>query len=236
MGFYSSFAEHYEKIFSTREQTLAFLDAQLPTVGAVLDVGCGSGGGVAALGRRERAVVGADPDPGMVEAARAAHPGSEFRVLGMENLGTLAGRGFVGAYCVGNVLPHLPFRDLGGLLETMHGLLDPGAVWIVQTVNFDPLLNRGRHQFPVLDFPEDGLRFHRNYLEITETSLIFATRLERFGETLFEGETVLYPRRSDAYLQLHADAGFRLRSHCGDFAGAPYETSRAGANIMVFER
>jgi hypothetical protein len=154
----------------------------------------------------------------------------------MEALDALAGREFAGAYCVGNVLPHLPFRELGALLETMRDLLAAGGVWIVQTVNFDPLLAGGRHDFPVLEFPESGLRFHRSYLDITETSLTFATRLEQAGRDLFEGEATLYPRRARTYLQLHQEAGFRLRGHFADFSGTPYEASRVGGNVMVFER
>lgn len=236
MGFYSEFAEHYEKIFPCRPATVDFLDRTLPAGGTILDVGCGTGGVLAALVERGRRGLGVDPDPEMVAAARRAHPGCEFRTLGMENLGVLGDRVFEGIFCVGNVLPHLPARELGGLLETVHDLLAPGGVWVVQTVNFDPLLAKSRHDFPVIEIPGDGLRFHRSYLDIDEVALTFSTRLEQHGRTLFEGETTLYPRRAAAYGKLHAEAGLRPAGHEGDFAGTPFDPERSGANVMVWRR
>lgn len=235
MGFYSEFAEHYEKIFPCRPATVDFLDRVLPAGGRILDVGCGTGGVIGALAERGRTVLGVDPDPEMVTAAREAHSGCEFRTLGMENLGVLDDRRFDGIFCIGNVLPHLPVRELGGFLETVHDLLAPGGVWVVQTVNFDPLLEKSRHDFPPIEIPEDGLRFLRTYLDIDEVALTFATRLEQRGRVLFEGETQLFPRRSETYLRMHDDAGFRLERHWGDFAGTPYQAACA-ANVLVYRR
>lgn len=236
MGFYSEFAEHYEKIFPCRPATVDFLHRVLPPGGRILDVGCGTGGVLAALIARGRSGLGIDPDPEMVVAAREAHSGLEFRTLGMENLGVLEDRRFDGIYCVGNVLPHLPIRELGGLLETVHDLLVAGGAWVVQTVNFDPLLEKSRHDFPPIEIPADGLSFWRTYLDIDETALTFATRLEQRGRVLFEGEVELYPRRAEAYERMHADAGFRMEQRWGDFSGTPYAVASSTGTVMVFRR
>ena len=45
----------------------------------ILDLGCGTGQHVAALAARGALPLGIDRDPGMIEAARAAHPGLAFR-------------------------------------------------------------------------------------------------------------------------------------------------------------
>lgn len=236
MGFYSEFAEHYEKIFPCRPATVDFLDRVLPTGGRILDVGCGTGGVVAGLTARGRSGLGVDPDPEMVTAAREAHPGCEFRTLGMENLGVLDDRGFDGIYCVGNVLPHLPVRELGGFLETVYDLLAPGGVWVVQTVNFDPLLEKNRHDFPPIEIPDEGLRFLRTYLDIDEVALTFATRLEQRGRVLFEGEVELYPRRAETYVRMHDDAGFSLVEQWGDFGRSDFDSPSSGGAVLVFRR
>lgn len=46
----------------------------------VLDLGCGTGHHVAQLAARGARVIGVDADPTMIDAARAAHPGLDFRV------------------------------------------------------------------------------------------------------------------------------------------------------------
>ena len=148
MAFYSDFAGHYEKIFPFRQGVAAFLDQWLPAGGRILDVGCGTGHYCAALDQAGRRSLGIDLDPGMIREAERLHPDGEFRILGMEEIGLLPAGGFAGIFCIGNVLPHLPANQLAGFLVDVQSLLEPGGVWIFQTVNFDPILGEEDFIFP----------------------------------------------------------------------------------------
>jgi hypothetical protein len=109
-------------------------------------------------------------------------------------------------------------------------------VWLFQTVNFDPLLGHSEHPFPVRSFPEEGLDFHRRYLDITEDHLVFSTNLTAAGREIFAGEVDLCPRRGSRLWEAHAAAGFSCQGTFGDFAGSPFEASTSPATIGVYAR
>jgi SAM-dependent methyltransferase len=228
MSFYSEFAANYERVFPLREGTLAFLKARLPAGRGVLDLGCGTGHYAAALG-----AVGVDLDPAMIAAARARYPDTEFRVLDMREIAELDGP-FSGAYCIGNVLPHLAPDDLAAFLRALRDLLAPDAPFLVQTVNFDRLLPlRTPYRFPDLD-AGSGLVFRRAYLPAAAGAVRFLTELCDREMVLFAGEDVLWPLASRELISRCEAAGFALREHCADFVGAPFDAATAGASILVF--
>jgi SAM-dependent methyltransferase len=78
------------------------IDAMLPRGARILDAGCGTGrvgGFLAAAGHR---VTGVDLDPELIEAARADHPGTDWRVGDLTDL-DLPDRYDV-IVCAGNVM------------------------------------------------------------------------------------------------------------------------------------
>ncbi|MBE0564853.1 MAG: methyltransferase domain-containing protein [Krumholzibacteria bacterium] len=236
MAFYSDFAGSYEEIFPFRKEAAAFLERWLPAGGRILDVGCGTGRYCRHLDGVGRSCVGIDLDPGMIEEAHRLHPAGDFRIMGMEEVALLGPGTFDGVFCIGNVLPHLPAAGLAGFLGGVRGILRPGGIWLFQTVDFDPLLQRSEHVFPPIR-PGDGeLVFRRFYRDITAERLRFVTVLEREGDEIFSGETMLYPRTSGDLAAGHRAAGFRQRAHVADWSGRPYAAGAAGGSIFVWER
>jgi hypothetical protein len=154
----------------------------------------------------------------------------------MEEVGLLEDGGFAGAFCIGNVLPHLPAERLAGFLGDVHRLLAPGGRWLVQTVNFDPLLTRESYTFPVIRDEARQLAFHRVYREIRPGRLVFATRLEVAGSEVFAAEAVLHPRTSADLRAVHAAVGFRLRDHAADWAGRRFLPQAESGSVFVWER
>jgi len=256
MAFYTSLAAYYERIFPFREPTYAFLRRYLPDAGAVLDVGCGSGhycGRLQADGLRG---VGIDSDAEMIAAARQNYPAAVFRKLAMEEIGGLppipegktaplaAGAAeamtdgiqpLAGAYCIGNVAAHLPPAGWPRFLADLGRRLRPGAPWIVQTVNFDAILQHDSFCFPELSFDEGKVVFTREYREINAEGLRFATRLSAVGEVLSAGEVTLYPLPAARCLQYHETAGFTCRGHFADFSEKPFDPPVFSGSIFVFE-
>jgi SAM-dependent methyltransferase len=232
MSFYSEFAAHYERVFPLRAGTLAFLQARLPAGGAVLDLGCGTGhycGALAAAGLRP---VGIDLDPAMIAAARSRYPDIAFRVLDMREVGVLGGP-FDGAYCIGNVMPHLAPEDLGGFLRDVGALLAPDAPFVVQTVNFDRM--GAPYRFPDLD-AGDGLVFRREYAGAEHGAVWFRTELRDGSRRLFAGEDLLWPLPAARLITLCKAAGFVIESHLADFAGAEFVAASSGASVLVLRR
>lgn len=238
MAFYTDFAGHYEKVFPFRPATRGFLDRRLPLKGRILDIGCGPGHYCAALDGGERRCLGIDLDPGMIRMAEEVYTGTEFRILGMNEVGLLKTGGFAGIFCIGNVLPHLQAPDLAGFVLAVKKLLVPGGIWIFQTVNFDPLLKSKRqdHRFPVLRLDDGSLEFHRWYEDISENGLVFHSQLVSAGEVVFQGETKLVPHMSFEYLLGHQAAGFELLGHFGDFAETPFDPDASRGSVFVWRR
>ncbi|MEV1295097.1 class I SAM-dependent methyltransferase [Pseudonocardia sp. NPDC049635] len=76
--------------------------------GAVLDGGCGTGRVAIELDRRGIDVVGVDPDPDMIAAARAKAPGLRWAAVGLEDLDLPERFGLV--VLAGNVIPYADDR------------------------------------------------------------------------------------------------------------------------------
>ena len=234
MSFYSEFAAYYERVFPVREAVLDYLRARLPDAPArILDAGCGPGHHCGRLAGGGWSMVGLDLDDEMIGAARTAYPDAEFHHLDLAEAEILPGF-FDGAYCLGNVAAHLDRDRLGQALAALHAEMPAGAPWLVQTVNWDPLLDRGSYDFPPRDL--DGAVFEREYLRLDERAVRFRTRLVVDGEIVFRGEETLYPLSARDAAALHADLGFELVEHHGDFAGAPFDPDHPGGSVMSYRR
>ena len=235
VSFYTSLAEYYERIFPFRPQTYAFLQEELGAGGRVLDVGCGSGHYCGRLAADGYCAVGIDPDAEMIARAHEQYPAVRFAELAMERVSELAGV-FAGAFCVGNVAAHLPLESWPSFLADLRARLQPGAIWIVQTVNFDPILERESYRFADIELDDGRIVFSRRYRSIAPGRLRFATRLSAGDRLLVEGEVSLYPAPAAQYVDLHEAAGFTPAGHYGDFARRPFIAARHSGNVMVFRR
>lgn len=235
-SFYSDFAEHYEKIFPFRKGVESFLADHLPPGGRrVLDLGSGPGhycGRFAAAGLE---ATGIDLDPEMIAAARLRYPDPDFQVMDLRSVGSLSGP-FDLAWCIGNVAPHLPPADLANCLADVAALLNPGAVWILQTVNWDFILEQQDFLFPPRQLGEGQPVFHREYRDIRPDGLRFVTRLELAGREIFADEVRLYPMSRDDIAVMHRLAGFEEISIAADFAETPFDPAVFSGCVTVFRR
>jgi len=236
MSFYSEFAEYYEAVFPFEEGVYSFIRDRFPArARRVLDVGCGTGDYCGRLTSQEYETVGIDLDPWMVERAKRSYPASEFRVLGAEEIASLTGP-FGAAYCIGNVVSHIARHRLPDFLQTLRELLEPGATWVIQTVNWDFVLTQESYRFPDVAVGGTNLVFERSYPEISEERVLFRTRLREGDRSVFEGETTLFPVRAEDYTAAHRTAWFEFLEHKGSFAGAAFDPGVMSGSILVFRR
>jgi SAM-dependent methyltransferase len=236
MSFYSEFAGYYERVFPFEERTYAFLRERFPSdARRILDIGCGTGDYCGRLASQGYETLGIDLDRWMVERAKKKYPATEFSVLGMDEIGSLAGT-FGAAYCIGNVAAHLPKHRLGGFLWALRERLDRGAIWIVQTVNWDFVLKHESYRFPEVAVGDGGLVFERSYDEISDETVSFVTRLREKEATVFEGETTLYPVRAEEYVLAHREVEYELIAHYGGFAEESFDPLTMSSSVLVFRR
>jgi len=237
MSFYSVFAEYYEQIFPFREEVYDFLKGCLPerTSLKVLDLGCGPGHYCGRFADDGAAASGLDLDQVMIAEARSRYPDVEFHCLDMARAGSL-GSGFHGIYCIGNVAAHLPEDHFADLLARLCRMLEPGGTWVMQVVNWDRILHRGKQEFPVKPFAGQGNEFRRSYPEISEKQVTFRIELVLEGEVRFTEETTLHPVRSERLVEMHRDAGFRRTELFADFHGRRFDPQQSGGMILVARR
>ncbi|BDU68472.1 hypothetical protein GETHOR_05730 [Geothrix oryzae] len=124
----------------------------------VLDLGCGTGEHARFLASLGFEPTGVDASPSQVEAARLADPGGRYVQGSLTALPGLVEPGFGAALCVGNTLPHLTEADdLRRCFTGLASRLLPGGRFLLQTLNYDRILDRGERTFPVMVRPgEEG--------------------------------------------------------------------------------
>ncbi len=244
MAFYAEFAEYYEAIFPFDATVYALLRRYItPAQRRCLDIGCGSGHYCGQLAADGFDAVGIDLDAAMVAYARRRYPQATFHVLNMLDIAALVSMDrtavsasdlrFEAAFCIGNTAAHLTQAQFVQFLDRVKRVLQPGAPWILQVMNWDYVLTRESLTFPIIATAQ-GLTFHREYRAITATRVMFHTRLQSNTEVIFEDEVPLYPLRSADVARLHQEHGFTSVAHFGNYAGAPFDPTIFSANIFVF--
>jgi 2-polyprenyl-6-hydroxyphenyl methylase/3-demethylubiquinone-9 3-methyltransferase len=117
---------------------IAWVEALLPAGCRVLDVGCGAGLAAEALARRGFDVLGIDAAGGAIEAAQAHADGQglrlEYQATTAEALAE-AGARFPAVISL-EVVEHV--ADPGVFVRTLAGLLEPGGILVMSTLNRTP--------------------------------------------------------------------------------------------------
>lgn len=245
MSFYAEFAEHYEAIFPFNEAVYALLRRYLaPEHRRCLDVGCGTGHYCGRLAVDGFDAVGIDLDTAMIAHARRRYPQATFHVLDMLDIANLLPRDhnpafaqyaeglFDAAFCIGNTAAHLTQTQFAQFLGSVQRVLNPGAPWMLQVMNWDYVLERESFTFPVIEASQ-GLTFHREYRAISAAQVTFHTRLQSGPDVIFEDAVALYPLPSEDIVRLHQEHGFTSVDHFGSYAGAPFDPAVFSANIFV---
>jgi SAM-dependent methyltransferase len=131
---YAAMADRYIELFGTSEQVhsddLAFIERHLSgRPGPVLDVGCGPGHLTGYLRSLGVEATGIDLVPEFIAHARAAHPGVDYHLGSMTDLG-VADRSIAGILAWYSLI-HLPPPELDGVLAEFRRAMAPGGTLVV---------------------------------------------------------------------------------------------------------
>ena len=226
---YGETARYYDTIFPFNPAVSSFLERQIvKSTARVLDVGCGTGKYTAALARSHD-VTGIDPDAASIALARREYPDVKFAACDL--FGFAASGPFDLVFCIGNVIAHIPPDALKQFVERVHQLLGPGGIWVFHTVNWDEILKKDVHVFPVIE--RSGLSFTRFYREITPDRVFFDTALSVPAGVTYPHRVPLYPLRRARVGALHQR--FQSIAIYADYLESP-DTEEATSRVYVFQK
>ncbi len=213
----------------------------------ILDLGSGSGEHCRFLKALGHDVTGVDASASQVAAARAADPDGTYLQASLTDLAQGLAPGFGGAFCVGNTLPHLvEAAEVQAFLVGLAALLQPGAPFLLQLLNYDRILDRNERTFPVVLRPEDDtgeatvfLRLMTHHgggrLTFTPAHLRYRPGTAAPLELVAAQDVTLQGwRRSEVEAHL-GRAGFQVTEVLGSMAGAPW-SSDASDLVVVAQR
>lgn len=241
---YRDLAEYYSVLFPLNDRQRGFFEHLLHDgpAASVVDVGCGTGEHLSWFSARNFRAFGLEPDAGMFrELERRRWPGQPPTLIpgGVDVLPGAIGESVDLVLCLGNTLPHLPDRSaVRRAVRGMAGTLAPRGRIVLQTVNFDRVLDEGRAAFPVIErvLPDGGhVAFFREYdRDALPGRLLFKTRLVTpFGER--QAAWPLLPLRREEVVHCVGDAGLSGIQVLGDYDRSPY-SGTSPACIIVGER
>lgn len=142
-------------------------------VRSVADVGAGSGWHAIMFASWGLAVTAVDPDPWMLERARAnvARAGAAVRVApgALGEVAGILGSPVDAVTCTGNALPHVASREaLRAALADLAAALRPGGVLVLHFLNHHRLVSqRVRTIKPVFRETPEGDRFFLRLMDVT---------------------------------------------------------------------
>lgn len=216
----------------------------------VVELGCGPGQHARALAEAGFEVVGIDRSEAMMaDATEEPVPeGARFVLGDLTEVDRLVEGTFGAALCLGNTLPHLANEAaLGAFADALARVLEPGAPFLLQVLNYDRIHDRRVRSLPVsfrpgdpdgseivflrlMDpLPDGRVRFYPSTLVLTpgeEPPL----RLERSREVLLRGW-----RRAEVEAALWA-VGIVPERALGGFDGTPFDPASSQDLVLVARR
>lgn len=192
----------------------------------VLDAGCGSGYGAAALSRDARSVTGVDISLEAVQYARTQDPAARLRLAAASATALPFADGAFDLVTAFEVIEHL--EDQAGLIREARRVLAPGGVLLVSTPNREYYAEsrgeKGQNPFHVREF----------------TAAEFQSELE----TAFPAVRIVLQNRSEAFVfypaKTFSAASGRIESSGGDasqahfFIGVCSDAPLAGLPSFVY--
>lgn len=228
---YRDLAGVYSLLFPLNDRQRGFFEylLQAAPVGSVLDVGCGTGEHLSWFSARGLRTWGLEPDESMFrQLERRDWPGPAPTLIhdGVQALPRAIGEKVDLVLCLGNTLPHLPDRASAlRAVRAMTETLSPRGCLVVQTVNYDCVLEEGRSAFPAIErtLPDGGrVAFFREYdLAGLPERVLNKTRLVTPAGEQF-AQWPLVPLRRDEVVRCLREAGLSEIREYGDYDRSPF--------------
>lgn len=253
MKFYTTIAEHYDRIFPFKPVQKDFIES-LGVAGpqaTLLDVGCGTGSLIISLSEQFSTSVGIDPDPEMLQMAKIKSLKSKIDYKGeVDDPGKLvflpkgmldlteefAAESFTMVLCLGNTLVHLSSMDeVKEMLQQCYQVLKPDGRLIFQVINYDRIFEKQMPGLPTIE--DDGIRFERVYRYQPDSLHVqFQTRMtDKTTGLIIENEVSLLALRPAELRSQLIQTGFSGLEEYGNFNKDPF-TKESEPYIVVAKK
>ena len=209
MKFYKELSKVYDTVFPKDEKTLRFLLKDLKSNSKVLDLACGTGTYSLSLALKGNRVDAIDLDEDMIQLAKGKGGLYANFVQGdmTKFREEFQGKRYDLVYCIGNSIYEV--------------LIDEGAL-TVQIVNYDRIIKHDIKALPMIDRPEKGVKFIRNYnYKQDEEKIEFQTELiinKNDDEERFQNSVDLIALKKDEIKGMFHKAGFKEIEVYGGFS------------------
>ncbi len=222
MTFYERLSKYYDIVFKTGEAQLDLIKDLVPKDRRILDIGCGTGTYSIPLAKMGYSLVALDNDQSMIERLRDKSDALELNIESfardMMGLEDLIEDEYDGVLCIGNTLPHLSdMNTVEKFLKIVNQKLSNDGVFIIQTVNYDRVYKNNVTKLPMIDRPENGVRFDRSYEMLNEDQIKFIGKLDMPDGTSSEASTVLLGIRRSMLETALSNAGYKNVQAYGSF-------------------
>lgn len=211
MSFYSAISTYYNYIFPVKNNVIKFLSKSINEKSLVLDVACGTGGQCFELGHNSSRVLGLDLDRGMIDKALSNNKAKNvnFREMNMININKLS-ESFDLIYCIGNSIVHLDsIEDINGFIANAYSRLNRGGELIIQTINYDRVVNDNVKSLPTIVNDEANLVFERNYNLIDNNRYVEFNTILSVDNQILENTVNLITLKKDELCNCLKNVGFR---------------------------
>ncbi|AGK53860.1 class I SAM-dependent methyltransferase [Bacillus sp. 1NLA3E] len=228
MSFYQNLNLYYDILFPANPTQISFIEKYSKPAARILDIAAGTGNQAILLASNGYDVTATDSEEEMVNtmAEKALNenvPLQSIR-LEMEKIQLLSTSSYDVIVCIGNSIVHLNSIDeIRNMIKDIYKLLENDGTFIVQTVNYDRILNLQIQELPLIKKPE-GISFRRTY-EFLDEKIRFngALTVEKDGEIQqFDHSVELYPLQSFQLVTVLQEAGFSEITLYGDFKENEY--------------
>lgn len=226
---------------------IPFLQKILAGGGArsVADVACGCGRHAVALGQLGYRVTGIDPDRSLLDRARAAARAADVAIewieasfSGLEHHAARTGQRFDGIVCVGNSLALVDGDELPRALSNLAGLLSPGGVLVLHTINFPMLAARDEDPWGPVRCLADGSLLLKGFVprgdEAWDVIFVSLSQVEGKGWTRRTHRFRLFPHSSEAIEEVGRRAGLELTGLFGGFCGERPDAAGSADLVYLF--
>ncbi|ERI92645.1 methyltransferase domain protein [Clostridiales bacterium oral taxon 876 str. F0540] len=229
MKFYKELSKVYDIVFPKDETTLKFLCKSLNHNSKVLDLACGTGSYAVALAQKGHRVDGIDLNEEMIALAKGKGGlFANFKVGDMTKFHeTFLSEKYDMIYCIGNSIVHLKNKEkIEKFIKDIYKSLNDEGTLIIQTVNYDRIINQNIKSLPTIDRSEKGVKFVRNYnYKENEEKVEFQTDLIIFDnnkEEKYNNSVDLIALRKNELEEMFKKAGFKSIESYGGFSEEPF--------------
>lgn len=242
MGFYQQISKYYDYIFPASDKAIEFFTKRFSQHGvdSVVDVACGSGNYLQALAEKNYQMTGIDLDPAMVKSAQAKSRTNnlDYPVVqgDMRNLDTILAEKFDALICMGNSLVHLIGKE--EILNALYGFysrLNDEGILIIQTINYDRIIEQNINALPTIENEEIGLSFERKYDYRPTEGIVYFNTVLTVSEGRYQNSIPLYPLIKNDLVDMIQKSGFSHWDLYGGFDEKPWTPSSYATVVVAYK-